>query len=405
MRQNSNGINMLDVKRRNRSSILNLVHKTGGISRKDIACRLGLTPAAITLITTDLIGEGVLLESSTDQASNRKGRKEVLLEINSKKYAAVGIYISRHKLRFLCIDLNNTVIFEDTIHTADCHQKAELILNKLSQTLNTLLENYDVKRTKKLVGIGVSVNGIVNTKDGISVKSYNIWESNVYVTDYLEEEFEVPVLLTNNICSLAHGECFLSHLDHPDDMIFIKYGPGVGAARLYYENFLSISDFKAIQLGHLIVDSNGVPCVCGNQGCLETIASYDSIESTLSDIMSRDTTPVLYQLTMGMKENINIENIIKAYDAGDAAVAATLNRSIYYLAVAIKNIICLFNPKTVILYGELFENGNFRQVLYMQLKKYTDTEKVSFSHYNLQLETLGPASTIIHNFYDNGGNL
>jgi len=396
---------MLDVKRRNRSSILNLVHKTGGISRKDIAGRLGLTPAAITLITTDLIQEGVLSESPTDQASNRKGRKEVLLEINSKKYAAVGIYISRHKLRILCIGLNNTVIFEDTIHTADCHGKSELILSKLSLTLNTLLENYDVKRTRKIVGIGVSVNGIVNTKEGISVKSYNIWEPDVHVVDYLEKQFAVPVLLTNNICSLAHGECFLSHLDHPDDMIFIKYGPGVGAARLYYENFLSISDFKAIQLGHLIVDSNGAPCLCGNQGCLETIASYDSIERSLSDIMSKDTTPVLYELTLGIQENINIENIVKAYDAGDTTVAITLNRSIYYLAIAIKNVICLFNPKTVILYGELFENNNFRQVLYMQLRKYTDTDRVSFSHYNLQLETLGPASTIIHHFYDNGGNL
>jgi len=405
MRQNSNGINMSDVKIKNRSSILDLVYQSGGASRKEIANRLGLTPAAITLITTTLIQEGLLSEYTTTETSNRKGRKEVILKINKKKYAAIGIYITRHKFRILCVDLNNNVLFEDTIYTADCKKDAQLILDKLCNTLNTLLQNYDILRTKKLIGLGVSVNGIVDTHNGISIRSYHIWGHNVPVTEYLSQQLNTPVLLTNNICSLAHGEYFLSHMERTDNMLFIKYGPGVGAARLASENFLDISNFKAIQLGHTISDPNGTPCVCGNLGCLETIASYDAIEAALANVLSTDMTPVLFELTRGAAENITMEHVINAYTAGDSAVVATINRSIYYLSIAIKNAICMFDPQKVILYGELFENPAFRRQLYTQLSHFPDTDKVDFSHYNLQLETLGPATTIIHHFFQSGGKL
>jgi len=405
MWQNPNGINMSDVKIKNRSSILNLVYQSGGTSRKEIANRLGLTPAAITLITTDLIQEGVLSEYTTAEPSNRKGRKEVILKINTYKYAAVGVYITRHKFRILCVDLDNTILFEDTVYTADCKKESELILNKLCDTLNTHLQNYDVLRTHRLIGLGVSVNGIVDTHSGVSVRSYNIWERNVPVRDYLTEKLDTPVLLTNNICSLAHGEYFLSHMEHADNMLFIKYGPGVGAARLVYENFLNISDFKAIQLGHIISDPNGAACVCGNPGCLETIASYDSIEAAIANVMSEDTAPFLFGLTRGVQENITMQHVISAYTKKDPAVTATIDRSIYYLSIAIKNAICMFDPQKVVLYGELFENPAFRQKIYTQLSRFTDTEKVNFSHYNLQLETLGPATTIIQHFFQNGGKL
>lgn len=405
MWQNPNGINMADVKIKNRSLILNLVYQSGGTSRKEIANRLGLTPAAITMITTDLIQEGVLSEYTTAESSNRKGRKEVILKINTKKYAAVGVYITRHKFRVLCVDLENTVLFEDTVYTADCKKESTLILNKLCNTLNTLLQNYDVLRTRQLIGLGVSVNGIVDTHAGVSVRSYNIWERNVLVRDYLAAKLNAPVLLSNNICSLAHGEYFLSHMERADNMLFIKYGPGVGAARLVYENFLNIFDFKAIQLGHIISDPNGTPCVCGNLGCLETIASYDAIETAIANVLSKDTAPFLFNLTRGIPENINMQHVINAYAAKDPAVIAAVDRSIFYLALAIKNVICIFDPQKVVLYGELFENPAFRQKIHAQLAHFSDTEKVNFSHYNLQLETLGPATTIIQYFFQNGGKL
>lgn len=400
-----NGINMLEVKKRNRSSILNLIYRTGGISRKEIAFKLNLTPAAITLITTDLINEGILVESSLEQNNNRKGRKEIILQIKNEKYVAVGIYISMHKFQIVCIDLNNKVIFEDTIYTADCNRKSTAILDKVCTILQQHLKNYDVTRTKTLLGVGVSIKGIVNSRNGISVNSYGLWERNVNVTEYLNAKLNLPVILTNNICSLAHGESFFTHLEHPDNMLFIKYGPGVGAARVSYQDTLSVYDFNAIQLGHTISDPNGVFCLCGNQGCLETIAGYDAIIRNVADLASEKLTPILNGLTEGNSDNITIQHIIKAYEQGDKVIEGIIDRTISYLSISIKNAMCLFDPKTIILYGELFENDKFRMNLHLHLSRFSGFEKVTYSHFNLQLESLGPASTIINFFFENGGTI
>ncbi len=405
MHQNANGINMLDVKKRNRSAILKLVFQNKSISRKEIAVTLGLTPAAITLIMTDLINEGLISESYVEQSSNKKGRKEIMLEMNNRKFAAVGVYISKSKFRVICIDLNSKILFEDVVHTADCHKNSAKILDKLCAITQEHLISYDVLRTHTLLGIGVSVNGIVNTHEGISINSYGIWEKNASITSYIQSKLDIPVLLTNNICAMAHGESFLSNMTHPDNLLFIKYGPGVGAARLFYRYSMSVFDFKSIELGHTIADPHGLPCVCGSQGCLETIASYDAIEKSIIGLFSEVQTPALYQLLDGNIENISMDAVMEAFSKQDVPIKITLERVCHYFALAIKNAINLLDPSIVVLYGELFENPDFRKCLSTNLKQFSDTDKVIFSHYNLQLEALGPASTIINYFLENGGQL
>lgn len=403
--QNINGINMLDVKKKNRSSLLNLVYHTDGISRKEIASRLGLTPAAITMIVNDMIQTGILTEYAAEQTPSRKGRKEVSVGIRKSNFAAIGIYISQKKFRIICTDLGQKVLFFDTVYTADCHGQAQLLLAKITSVLQDYLKYYDVLRSHTLIGIGVSIHGIVDSQNGISIHSYYIIEDNTDIAGYLQNIFHVPVILTNNICALAHAESFLSGNSFKENILVVKYGPGVGAARFVKEFQANYTDFDAVQLGHIIVDPHGQPCMCGSQGCLETIASYDAIEQTLSSIMTAGNAPTLWKMTEGRPSVINMSLVFQAYDAEDPVVVKVLNRVIHYLALAIKNAMCLFAPQKLILYGEPFENIKFRNALSKQLTEYTHTENVVFSQFNMQLDTIGPATTAISYFLDSGGNI
>lgn len=403
MATSSNGINMFDVKKSNRSSIIKLIHQSDGISRKEIASTLGLTPAAITLITNDLLQEKLILETTPAQSSGKKGRKEVILELNRTRYASIGIYISRHKFDIICIDLNNKVLFEDTVYIDDCKKDGLTILKKITDIVSQSLTHYDVLRRHTLLGIGVCVHGIVDSVNGISVNSYGIWEKNLKVTDYLEDFFHVPVILTNNICALAHGEAFLSNQDTPSDMLFIKYGPGVGAARIISNQSFHLADYNAIELGHLIMDPNGAPCICGNQGCLETMVGYDAIEHSIIPFINPANAPTLYQLMGGNPENISIDYVMQAYQAGDPFIQTAANRIVHYFALAIKNAVCLLNPQTVVLYGEPFEYKILQDAIRKALAMYQFPTPVTFSDFNLQLNALGPATTMISYFFENGG--
>lgn len=398
-----NGINMIDVKRNNRSSILNLIYQKDRLSRKEIAGILGLTPAAITLITSDLLEEGLISEDYPEQTSNHKGRKEVYLSLNTSKYAAIGVYVSPHRLHIQCADMNSTVIFRETTHTADCHNQSVEILDKLCSIIEENLKNYDVFRKYRLLGIGVSINGIVDPVTGVSINSYHTWEERVPVRDYIESKLGYPVIVTNNICAAANGESYLSKTKHPSNSLFIKYGPGIGGARNHSRNSSSIYDYVPVELGHMIMDINGEPCICGNRGCLETIISYAAIEKTISNLMSPQNTPLLYELTQGNPENLTIQYVMQSYSAQERPVVSVVERVVTYLSLAIQNTLSLFDPYRLILYGELFEVPKFKQALIDALDNFSVAGRVRFSHFNLRLETFGPLTTIINSFFENGG--
>ena len=90
------GISKLDLKRQNRMNILNTIKNKGPISRVDIAMLLELTRAAVTIITNEMIAQGILFEAgeapnSTDRV--QKGRKKILIDINRNYKFAFGACI------------------------------------------------------------------------------------------------------------------------------------------------------------------------------------------------------------------------------------------------------------------------------------------------------------------------
>ena len=78
------GINLENVKISNRSAILKLLNDCGAMSRKDIAQRLGLTPATVTQISMKLLAAGILCEKGELEEEKRAGRPKVLIDIKYK---------------------------------------------------------------------------------------------------------------------------------------------------------------------------------------------------------------------------------------------------------------------------------------------------------------------------------
>ncbi|MGI6004501.1 MAG: ROK family transcriptional regulator [Christensenellales bacterium] len=397
---------MLDVKKNNRGYILSHIYRAGSMSRKALAKKLGLTPAAITLITNDLIHENLLLETSSTVSTNKKGRKEVLLQLNTGQLCVIGININKHQFSFMCMDLASNVIFEEGGTTRDLHRKSEWILRRVATAVTKNIRKHKLLENYTLIGVGVSVIGLVDPVRGISVDSYNVMENNVHIRDALEPIFGVPVLLTNNVCSLAHGENMLSgQTKHFNDMLFIRYSPGLGATRLLYENAFSVFDYKVIELGHMIVQPGGQPCMCGNQGCLETIIGYTAIQSNIRNLFNEHSAPYLYELIQGDIGNMDYFKIMQAYDAGDKLVIQVIDRVVAALALAVQNAVRMFDPQTVVFYGEIFDCKTFSNRLLEEIQAYVRAPKVVFSQYNMKLETFGPASTAISLFFENGGVL
>jgi len=398
---------MIYVKKQNRASILELLYSNGGLSRKEIAARLNLTPAAITLITNDMIKEGLLEEIGEELNSSRVGRKEVIIDIRRNKFFAIGVNINLHCTKIVCVDLTGRVIFEYRFNTSEFNTPEELVKHTCNVIKDGIIKMPQIKK-ECIVGIGIGVRGIVDSQNGISLESFGMWHENIEVRQMFEEQIGLPVRVDNNVRSIARGQLFYSE-KKPNSMLLVKYGPGIGGALAIGEKLFTGYNYRATELGHIVVDPLGVPCRCKKCGCLETIASYDAIERSIKAVYSKSSTPVLYELTQGNFSGFDIDIIMKAYKGGDMTIRDIMSRAMRYFTLTIKNAITLYDPENVVLYGEVFENEDFLELLYEFMLENSSNKDIRRlvvkSEFNGDLDAKGPASLAIERFFNNGGVL
>ena len=228
------GTNMTDVKRRNRASILRLIYSTGGMSRKDIARQLKLTPAAITVLTNEMINEGLLEETGEEHSPGRAGRREIIVDICCRKYHAVGININLDHTVVTCLDLKGGTLFEDRFRTDNSstpEQFARYVWEVIEDNLRAIKKD-------NIVGLGVGVRGIVDSRRGISLESYGLWDEQVNVKEIFTELTRLPVGVDNNVRNIARGQLFFAQ-DKPRSFLLVKYGPGIGGALMVQEGLFT----------------------------------------------------------------------------------------------------------------------------------------------------------------------
>src|ERR1035437_10276368 len=107
MAQNT-ALNAVQMKSLNRLSVLRLIRR-GAVARSELARETGLTRASISLIVTDLVNEGVLIETGLRRSA--AGRKPVLLELRPEFACALGLTISRVGAEAGLIDLGGRLLF------------------------------------------------------------------------------------------------------------------------------------------------------------------------------------------------------------------------------------------------------------------------------------------------------
>ena len=153
------GINLENVKLSNRSSILKLLNDCGAMSRKDIAIRLKLTPATVTLICTELISAGILCEKGEVEEERRAGRKKILIDINYQYSYVLSISIEAAKTFIAISNLKGKKLGGKQL-TTDGTIAPEKFLKKVADESKALMWENGIAKDGVL-GIGVSVPGPV----------------------------------------------------------------------------------------------------------------------------------------------------------------------------------------------------------------------------------------------------
>ena len=97
-----------------------------------------------------------------------------------------------------------------------------------------------------------------------------------------------PVLVDNDVNVMALGEYWRSWLDDVDTLLYVKVGTGIGAGLIVGGEVFRGARGAAGDIGHVRVDSpTPVVCDCGNENCLEAVASGRALARDLRDGRAR----------------------------------------------------------------------------------------------------------------------
>ncbi|MEA5146313.1 MAG: ROK family protein, partial [Candidatus Limiplasma sp.] len=125
--------------------------------------------------------------------------------------------------------------------------------------------------------VGVGVPGVANQESGVVVFCTNLGWHNVPLRAELQKHISKPVFIDNDatVAGYAESICGVSVGSHSS--VFMTLGTGVGGGIVIggkpWSGFHGIGS----EIGHIPMDIEGVPCTCGNRGCLERYCSATAI--------------------------------------------------------------------------------------------------------------------------------
>lgn len=367
-----------------KKSIISYFSSKGNSTIADLCSELGLSTPKINSTLTELIAEELVADFGKVQS--RGGRKPNIYGLVPSSGYFLGVDIKRSHVNMRIIDLQKNQVFVHNLIGYDLNND-EKALAKLFQLIDEFITEAPIKR-EKILGIGVSLSGRINSITGYSHNSFSFIKEPLI--EVIERHFSIPVILENDTRTMAFGEFSFSGTAERNTLFLnIDYGIGVGImldGQIYYGK----SGFSG-EIGHIPFFTNGIICTCGKKGCLETEASGWALVSKVKERILNGSSSILRPK---LNEGISLKDIIDAVAEDDMLAIELIAELGEKLGKGIAVLINIFNPEQVILGGILTETGEYiRLPIKNALNKYSlslvndDTE--------LKMSELGDQSGVV----------
>ncbi len=233
----------------------------------------------------------------------------------------------------------------------------EAVLATLDQVIAALLQSVDSRKNgrRRLAAMGVAVPGVVEPDSGRVIVTPNMNLTGVMLGDHLEQQFGLPVAIGND-CNLgALGEKWLGSARKARSVVAILVGTGIGGGFVRKGKLWRGAREAACEIGHMVMQIGGPNCGCGNQGCLEALASRSAIERQIREAVAAGRETVLTNLCQGDLSVIRSSLLRTALESGDALTVEVLRKAAEVLGYACLTVRHLIDPEVIVLGGGVME--------------------------------------------------
>lgn len=326
----------IEVKKQNRINVYRTVMMHDKISRQEIASLLSLSLPTIGQNIKELIALGLVAE--TGELVSTGGRKASSVSAIPNSKIGIGLDITQNHIGLAASNLKGDVLAHVRIPQKFANT------NEYYQSTANLAHRFialHVKNLDKILGIGISVPGIVS-KDGKSLVRSHLLNILEPTEIYLLECFDYEVRLCNDASAASMAELSVS----PDleNMVYLSLSNSVGGAIIQNRVLVEGNNLHSAEFGHVTLFPEGKSCYCGKQGHFDTYGSA---------------------LGLASYGNGKLENFFLKLEAKDPLCEKVFTEYLKSLALMVSNIRVVFDCD-IVLGGYV---GSFLNPYLPELKK------------------------------------
>ncbi|WKN49016.1 ROK family transcriptional regulator [Nocardioides sp. Arc9.136] len=328
------GTNQEAVRRHNLGTVLRHVHGAGQISRAELTTSMGLNRSTIADLVGELESLGVVERALPVGARSGAGRPSAEVRLAGVGPYVVAVDLGVDRAVVARVALGGEVVERGSVPIPTGGSEAWQVGSAVAGLIRRVVEA--APPSAPLIGIGISIPGLVRRSDGLVRLAPNLeWQDVSFGAIVLAAlGVDIPVQLANDADLGALAEHRRGAGVGVDDLIYISGNVGVGAGVITGGVRLEGAGGYAGEVGHLPFAPEGRLCHCGNIGCWETEVGAHAIAQAIG-------CPESEVVTLG--------DVLDEYAGSPRALGATGKALGYGLA----SIVNAFNPRLVVLGGYL----------------------------------------------------
>ncbi|MCU1267097.1 MAG: hypothetical protein JWM21_3415 [Acidobacteria bacterium] len=211
-------------------------------------------------------------------------------------------------------------------------------------------------RAANVTTVGVAIPGLVNRFTDRVLASTELPAT---VREDLHSELMkatgLRFELENDANAAAYGEYKVGAGRGSRDMFYMSIGNGIGGAIIFDGKLWAGASGLAGEVGHITIDTEGIECICGNTGCLETVASAPNIVRRAQERLDRDSTSSLSRLAFN--KEFTADDIAQEAKNDDDFSLMMIERTGKYIGTGVASVINLLNIECIVLGGGVMDAG------------------------------------------------
>ncbi len=319
-----------------------LVRASRAVTRGEIGRVTGLSRTAVGARLGALLDSGLVREGPSQDRAEGAGRPPVHLSVNRDAGVVLAGAIGRSRTQLAVCDLAGEVLAGSDLDQ-EPGEDPELLMPRVADELGALLVRAG-RTPADVMAVGLTLPGTVDFAAGVSLDSPIMpgWNG-VPLAPYLRPLASVPVVVDNDVNGLAVSEQ-RGHLERYRDLVLVKCSTGVGAGIVSEGRLVRGAVGAAGEIGHIKSrHAEGLPCRCGDTGCLEAAAAGWALVQALQE----------QHRTVAGRPVQHVRDVVALAAEGDAEARRLVRESGRRIGEVVAGAVNLLNPQAVVIGGDM----------------------------------------------------